>query len=120
MLILVFLLKTEQNIMHVNFTLRQLYFFCIRIGTEGEINPPAYIHNPTHMDGHGLPSELPFEPHTMVISLQNQPERDVFVFPTGLRSLLKVCVLIVSRVLSSPFVAKQPCLPEGLSLSLCT
>lgn len=50
-------------------------------------------------------------------------ERDVFVFPSGLNSLLKVYVLnkiIVSPVLSWPLVAKQPCLPEGHSSSLCT
>lgn len=66
----------------------------------------------------GLPSGLPFDPHTTVISLQNHPERDVFVFPSGLNSLLKVYALnkiIVLPVLSWPLVAKQPCLPEGHS-----
>lgn len=55
------------------------------------------------MGGLGLPGGLQFEPHTTLISAQNHPERDVFVFPSGLNSSLKVYVLnkiIVSPVLS--------------------
>lgn len=78
---------------------------------------------PSHTRGLELPSGLPFEPYTTILSLQNHPERDVFVVPLGLNSLPKVFVLnkiIVSPVLSWPLVAKQPCLPEGHSSSLCT
>lgn len=90
---------------------------------DSEVKPSCYIHTPPHPRGLGIPSGLPFDPHTTVISSPNHPERDVFVFPSGLNSLLKVYVLnkiTVSPVLSWPLVAKQPCLPEGHSSSLCT
>lgn len=70
------------------------------------------IQNRTHI--HALPSGLPFKMHTRVISLQNHPERNMFIFLPGLNSSLKVYVLntiIVSPFVSWPLVAKQPCLP---------
>lgn len=47
--------------------------------TASEVKP-SFIQNPPHLGGLGLPSGLPFKPHTTVISSPNHPERDVFVF----------------------------------------
>lgn len=91
--------------------------------TDSEIKHAPCIQNFAHIYGLGHLSGLLFEPHATVISPQMHPERDVFVFPSGLNSSLKVYALnkiIVSPVLSWPLVAKQPCLPEGHSSSFCT
>lgn len=59
------------------------------------------IQNRTHI--HALPSGLPFKMRTRVISLQNHPERNMFIFLPGLNSSLKVYVL--NTIIVSPFVS---------------
>lgn len=91
---------------HSIYTEAVIFSLCMAgwLCTDGDVKPYSYIQNPPHPGGLRLPGGLPFAPHTEVVSSPNpHPERDVFVFPSGLNSLPKVYVLnkiIVSPVLS--------------------
>lgn len=60
-------------------TLRRLYFLFVWM----DFSPRLIFKPSPHVYGLGLPRGLPFELHSMAISLQSPHERVMFVFPSG-------------------------------------